>query len=270
MPAKVYTYNNPKTWEQHPLFDTIKNEIHITATKNLAEGIKERYRSKEKEQFQYIFTIRQVLQSVFGKWCSEETVLAQYLELSRAINEINDNKNLKNAFKNNASEVLETIRQLVFCGLNPNSMSDLVLTDKERFFVDLWVRLEKNNPFFNNIRNYSKKGKREKSEIIQKMNKILQSRFKKGLDDLFIIPEKRNYKLILHGFYFITPEQQLFLKFLERSGFELIFFQYYDNRFPETFNFIQKFISNYYQWTDNWQIQDSTKNPLNSIGCKFL
>lgn len=65
MGIKVITYNHPRKWESHKAFNPIKNEIHITATKNVADGIKEHYRSDEKGEFQYIFTILQLMSKVF-------------------------------------------------------------------------------------------------------------------------------------------------------------------------------------------------------------
>ena len=266
MAVKVYTYNNPKEWYKHSLYAEIKNQIHITATRNLAEGIEDRYRDDKKGEFQYIFTINEVVSKVFYDWHSPKKIMSQYLSLSRTINAIVEDERYKNAFKNNSGELLETIRMLVFCGLEPDSINPVGLSKKERLFLKIWKALERENGQFNEIRRAIAVGS-TKAQIIKKLDKILKNECDGTLPP---ISEKRDYKIILHGFYFITPEQQTFLKYLERSGFELIFFQYYDKRFPGTFDFVRKFISNKYGWTDQWCIEDSSDQSKPTLGYQFL
>lgn len=84
---------------------------------------------------------------------------------------------------------------------------------------------------------------------------LLKKKLKKGwLGTKFNLGA--NVEVYLHGFYFITPEQQLFFKLLERSGVKIKFFQYYDPRFPNTFDFIRSFISEEYGWSSDWRISD--------------
>lgn len=134
MTVKVETYYHPQKWEEHEIFPHIKNEIHICATRNLVDGIKERYRIDETGDFQYIFTIRQVINHIFKKWYKPERLLEQYLSISRITNSLPGDENLKAAFRKNTSELLETIRFLVFSGVHPESLKTVPnLTNKERF-----------------------------------------------------------------------------------------------------------------------------------------
>jgi hypothetical protein len=268
MTVNVATYYHPKQWQDHQSFNEIKGEIHICATKNMAEGIKERYRDDVSGDFQYIFTIHQLMMRVFSRWHSPEQMLGQYLSLSRIINGTPGDKHLKDAFRNNTTELLDSIRSLVFSGVSPDSLNGIQsLTEKEKFFGNVWYRLEKENSVFEKQRGDLKK-KYEVVKIQEYLNKILQSRFEKDEDINLLIPASRK-KLVLHGFYFITPEQQVFLKMLERSGFELVFFQFYDKRFPNTFDFSRRFISGYFGWTDNWNFQPR-EAPQETIGSRFL
>jgi hypothetical protein len=68
---------------------------------------------------------------------------------------------------------------------------------------------------------------------------------------------------VLHGFYYITPEQQILLKHLENAGFRIIFFNYYDERFPATFDFTKAFITERYGWDENWNIQHTPESHMN-------
>ncbi|MDM5326794.1 hypothetical protein [Neobacillus sp. CF12] len=268
MTVKVETYYHPQKWEEHEIFPHIKNEIHICATRNLVDGIKERYRIDETGDFQYIFTIRQVINHIFKKWYKPERLLEQYLSISRITNSLPGDENLKAAFRKNTSELLETIRFLVFSGVHPESLKTVPnLTNKERFFGNLWYKLEKQDSDYDKLRGLLR-GAWKQENIHDNFNAILEGRYEKG-EDVFLEIPKSTQKIVLHGFYFITPEQQVFLKLLERAGYELLFFQFYDERFPNTFDFSKMFISHYFGWTDQWNIQKRDK-AKETIASRFL
>lgn len=111
-----------------------------------------------------------------------------------------------------------------------------------------------------------------KTFINKRLNRILAARYRKGEDIPLELPLDTDKKIVLHGFYFITPEQQVFLKMFERAGVDIIFFQYFDNRFEKTFNFIRSFISSKYYWTNDWCIQRFADeiSDRGSIGTSFL
>ncbi|MBM7660392.1 hypothetical protein JOC85_001159 [Bacillus mesophilus] len=270
MTVSVYTYHHPQKWqEQKDLYDGIKHEIHITATKNMADGIKDCYRNDEKGEFQYIFTIRQVMSRLLGSWSSPETQLNQYLTLSKTISESSGSQNLKDAFRHNTTELLDTIRSLVFTRLTPNDVKLGKLTQKEEFFHDIWKALELNDSTYHEVRiTLQRVWKRE--AIIKGLNRSLESQFEEGIEqEELVIPDTKT-KLILHGFYFVTPEQQIFLKKLQQAGFEIVFYLFYDERFPNTFDFTKAFISKRFDWTDEWNVQERTNLPSETIGTALL
>jgi hypothetical protein len=266
MNVSVYTYHHPQKWrEQKELYNLIKNEIHITATKNMADGIKDFYRNDEEEEFQYIFTVRQVINRLLRVWSLPETQLKQYLELSKQISEAYGSQPLKESFRSNTAELLDTIRTLVFSGLEPNDLKLDKLTSKESFFQQVWSSLEKSDPTYRDLRTVFNKGwNREK--VIKVFNGLLKSQDKLK-EDLVINVD--NPKLVLHGFYFITPEQQVFLKKLQDAGFEIIFMNLYDNRFPNTFDFTKAFISKRFSWTDEWKITEN-RDKTETVGVTLL
>ncbi|SDX73252.1 hypothetical protein [Salimicrobium album] len=266
MTVEVETYYNPKQWGSHESYNRIKDAVHICATKNMAEGIKTRYQCKQSDEFSHIFTIHQVMSGFFQKWHQPENIMEQYLILCRLITETPGDVNIKSSFRNNAQEVLDTIRFLVFSGVEPSSLKGVEksknhnLENKEKFFVNLWGEMEKETPIYCKMReSLTKKYRTEKiNEILNKIN-----------DKEIPLVNKSQKTIVLHGFYFITPEQQRFLKLLERAGYELIFFQFYDDRFPNTFDFSKSFISRRFGWTDHWNIQKRPDNP-NTVGANFL
>ncbi|WP_241673130.1 hypothetical protein [Bacillus cereus] len=268
MNVDVYTYDDPKRWRNHSKYNKIKNAIHICATKNMKDGIVEAYQNKEEREFCYVFTIREIIDELLTRWNLPEEQLKQYLKLSRVINELNtDNAELKNAFKNNRSDLLETIRFLTYTGVKPIDLTTInlesnKLTEKEKLFQQIWFEVEGKDSTYKDIRNKLRKGWAIE-EIKKKINRLLEKTQRPALD-------VGMNELVLHGFYFITPEQQIFLQALRKAGFSITFFNFYDHRFPETFDFIKGFISKEYQWTDNWQIESNRENKDESLGTEFL
>ncbi|MED4689666.1 hypothetical protein [Peribacillus frigoritolerans] len=268
MKIDVYTYDDPRRWRHHSQYNKIKNAIHICATKNMADGIMDAYQNVEEQEFRYVFTIREIIDELLSRWSLPEEQLKQYLTLSRVISEHNTDKvELKDAFKNNRSDLLETIRFLTYTGVKPADLSTIdpegkKLTDKEKLFQQIWFEVEEEDSTYKSIRKKLRRGWTTK-EVKVKLNMLLEEQKKSTLD--FDIN-----KMVLHGFYFITPEQQIFLQALRKAGFEIIFFNFYDQRFSETFDFTRAFISEQFQWTDDWKIESNRGGKKESLGSKFL
>ncbi|MEH6884876.1 hypothetical protein V7Z92_13120, partial [Priestia megaterium] len=268
MKIDVYTYDNPRRWRHHSQYNKIKSAIHICATKNMADGIMQAYQKVEKQEFSYVFTIREIIDKLLSRWSLPEEQLKQYLMLSRVISEHKTDKGeLKDAFKSNLSDLLETIRFLTYTGVKPLDLSAInstgnELTDKEKLFQEIWFEVEEKDSTYKNIRNKFSRGWTIK-EVKTKLNNLLIEQEKLSLD--FDINQ-----IVLHGFYFITPEQQVFLQALGKAGFEIKFFNFYDQRFPDTFDFTRAFISEQFQWTDNWKFESNRLEKRESLGFKFL
>lgn len=270
----VDTYNHPRKWRQHKIFPSIKNAIHICATRNTADGIADQY-----NEFDFIYTIHEVFQGVFYKWHSPEYKLEQYLTLAKIIRDIDEVENLKQSFIYNLSELQDTIRTLIICNVDYKDFSnEYILTNRELFFKKIFKRyLELNDELVLDTKWRLSKGSKPSNCINKILNKINLNKHKLSRQDN---PEIKIEKpktvlencttIVLHGFYFITPEQQVFLKFLQRSGYKIHFFQFYDERFPKTFNFSKKFISSKFDWTDNWNIEKSSNDEKGSLGKVFL
>lgn len=244
--VKVYTYTDPKNWVYHPEFHSMKNAVHICATSNMCKGILHAYGDK----FASVMTVRKYLQKVFKDWYSPEKKVQQYLSFSKSLRDLNfTNPLLKQAFRKNNEELLNSIRMLVQAGVRPEDFNLVKgMTEKEKEFQRVWQNYELIDQSLNNHR-----------EILlncDRYGEIIEQAVEKKLEGLVIY---------LHGFYFITPEQQIFFKFLQRQGLELRFFQYYNPRFPNTFDFIRNFINEDFQWSSNWEIPHSQENGKQEI-----
>lgn len=277
MSSKVFTYLNPKNWDEHEKFDYIKNGIHICATANLKKGISERY--KINGSFKHIFTINKFSKYIFPEWYSSESQLGQYIDINRNINNkinSNEHKSIYRTFKWNATLILESIRMLTESGVSPIDLEKSLCSQDqgtltEKVFLDLWKNLESQGNFVNH-RSRIKNGYENVEKIISKINGMirLENERKKDLSQDFI--HLKNNRIILHGFYYITPMQNVLLRFLERCGFEIVFFTLFNPDFPSTFNFIKSFVSSRYGWEDEWEydIGKSKLGVQEDTGVTFL
>ncbi|KFL42494.1 hypothetical protein CH76_12080 [Lysinibacillus sp. BF-4] len=247
--VQVYTYDTPE-WYQHPQFTNMTDALHICATGNVKQGILEKYKSN----FSNVITVHAVIKEfeLSRDWYNPENRLQQYLTLSREIQQYEfNNEELAYSFKANKEQVLETIRFLVEAGQKPSDLDEKVKTKQERAFQIIWSDFEKITDACS-----------EHRHLLQ--SSVGAQKFRNQFKLL------KNNTIFLHGFYFITPNQQVFFKYLERLGFQLIFFQYYDERFPTTFDFIKQFINEEYGWSSDWHITKTLQNQSATLGTQFL
>jgi len=265
MSVKVYTYDDPKGWRSHPRYEEIKGAIHVCATKNVAEGLRQAY--QEKGSFEHVYTVREIISAMQPEWNSAETQLQQFLRLSKVLKEHGarpTDESIKESFRKNKKEVLETLRLLAYSGIGPSDLAKVLLgredlSAKERMLVEVWHELEKQDPSYARLREEMRSGWPPR-------------RLHEALDD--ISPDAKSttpdgHTLVLHGFYFVTPEQQRFLERLREGGMDIIFFNLYDARYPETFGFTRAFITERYGWSDDWEIA-SARGEESGLGDVFL
>jgi hypothetical protein len=280
MNCKVITYTNPKTLDQLDGFKPYTDVLHVCATKNMREGVYERYQKKQAEPYitAPIVSGIQLIESLLGEWYSSQTKLKQYLQLSEIIqNDLPLEDNFLSSFRRNQIEVLETIRTMELSGVTPSDLDDedLVLSDKEKIFLSIWKKFEKNSAV-KSVRNLHSNGL--KSRLAKDWNEIVR----KMIDDSYKTEEdkallhKINHSvsydtIVLHGFYFMTPEQQRVFLLLKDAGVNIVFLNLYDIRYPETFSFIEKFISGRHGWIDKeeWEIEKYLKQKP-TLADKFL
>ncbi|WP_052200209.1 hypothetical protein [Exiguobacterium sp. ZOR0005] len=267
MSVKVYTYDDPKGWRSHPRYEEIKGAIHVCATKNVAQGIQEAY--QEVGAFERVHTIREIISATQPDWNSAETQLQQYLKLSKVLKEHiarEDEKSIKDSFRKNKKHVLDTLRLLAYSGIGPADLSTVLaniddLSAKERMLVEIWHELEQVDPSYATLREEMAKNwaKRQILSVLEGMSE----------SDGRSLPLAED-KIVLHGFYFVTPEQQRFLECVRNGGLEVIFFNLFDERYPDTFGFTRAFITEKYGWSDDWEIGKSRVDSDLGMGNVFL
>ncbi|MEW9053439.1 MAG: hypothetical protein AB2392_19925 [Neobacillus sp.] len=277
MTSKVITYTNPKTLDQLAGLKEYSHVLHVCATKNMRDGVFERYqKSPEKPFFTApIVSSIQLVKGLLGDWYSSQTKLKQYLNLSDILQrEISRDDNFFSSFRRNQVEVLETIRLLELTGVKPTDLDDedLLLSAKEEIFVKLWSKFEEDKSI-KRLRSLLSAGLAERlknwDEILEKM---VEDAYKANKDILPAINTTVGYDtIVFHGFYYMTPEQQRIFILLKDAGVNIIFLNLYEENYPQSFSFIEKFINSKNGWLDkaDWDIK---KNSIRAqtLADKFL
>lgn len=278
MNCKVMTYTNPKNLEQLEVFKPYTDALHVCATKNMREGVYERYQKDQNQPFitAPIVSSIQLIESLLGDWSSSETKLKQYLHLSEIIqHEIILEDNFLSSFRRNQIEVLETIRIMEVSGVTPADLdsNELILSTKEEVFLNIWRKFEKDQSI-KKVRNLLTFGL--KNTLNNLWDKINKEMIKNSYAEEEVAFNKINHsvrfdRIILHGFYFMTPEQQRVFLLLKNAGVNIVFLNLYDDRYPETFSFIDKFLNERHGWIDKnqWEIEKCSSKER-TIADKFL
>jgi len=247
MSVKVYTYDDPTSLFQQNQLD-LNNTIHICATSNMAGAI--RNQTEAHEINSAVLSMNEFNKIILKEWFSEETILAQYLELTDYLEELNiPDQRILHTYKRNKDELLETLRLLYFVGTNPKTLYDVIQTDnfskKESLLPNLYV-------WFSNL---------DSNKLYLKSSLSSSSDLIKKIEDKKKVHLNSETSIIFHGFYFITPEQQKVMEYVKKIGFDIAFFHYYKNNYPASFSFIQKFINEDYGWLN---YPDWEKMPSNN------
>lgn len=267
MGSKVITYSDPRKLENLSAFHEYKDVLHICATKNLRDALVARHQKQKATITAPIIMGNHLLDQVFKGWDESITKLGQFLELSDIIRDLQDIEiDFKRAFRRNQTDILDTIRLLEISGITPSFVREYELSDKEELFVDIWDRFQDSSTV-RHIRGLLKNG-------LSNWDKIVIDTVEAAYESTPEINYHEGYRydtVVLHGFYFITPEQQQVFKLLQRAGIEIVFLQLYDERFPKSFDFISDFLNPTYGWAEksSW-IQEKWQGDSRSIADKFL
>lgn len=267
MTRKILTYQAPsQLLRSDSLFQKeYENCLHIAATNSLKSGLGDSL-SISRWFTAPIITFRELFTEVAGaNWSSSKAQLRQFLLLSDVIDELwnsdsGENRLKLQAMERNQLQILQTLRMFTELGIKPsyipldlirdNSSEILLLDIYKRMFNQLTRDSAKLKNFMNGERRVSdllKNALHKWSKEILKKNDA-QGTLHRTTSNIPVDSAQQSIdssiekkKLILHGFYFITPIQQRLFKALEEE-YELIFLNTYDERFPNTFETVKHFL----------------------------
>lgn len=249
MPTFTRTYMNPHDWDNHPLRNQLENGIHICASSNMRTGISMAY-----QNYTNLCSINALMKELYPMWNSSEFQLEQYLELSKWLQEnkqLFPSNKLFDAFRTNTKGLVMLMRKLAESGVKPKDLKDTYtdmnlrgqsVSEKELMFLKIWTAVDNGSAGSYSYASYRHQLINKKLTI-EDLNKALESLKAKDKH----VPLPAEPVIFLHGFYFITPEQQFFLEQLKES-FTVIMFLYYEPKYERTFSFMRSFIQPKYGW----------------------
>lgn len=243
MNVSVLTYVNPNNWNLRRDFKRIVGGIHICATKSMTEGIQSRYESFGLKD---VFNNQKVMNALFPVVFSSAVRLQLLLESMEALDTSSMDSEEKAIIRKNAKEIIDTSVNLRFIGVHPEDMDGMPLDKSEAIVTIFWKSVISKCQSYKLIERDVLKYSDKISYFRETLAKVLEC------DANSLIQRE----IFLDGFYYITPQQQVLLQMLKKSGCKLVFFNLYDNRYPETFEFIRESICSSNGWPDTWEIED--------------
>ncbi|WP_077618310.1 hypothetical protein [Bacillus sinesaloumensis] len=272
MTRKVLTYQAPaQLYRSDSLFyREYADCLHIVATNSLKTGLGESIKMGRWIEAP-IITFSELYTELAGvSWSSSKAQLKQFLTLSDIQSELwlenpGGNRLVVQAMERNQLQVLKSLRMVTELGLTPTNLlkRKSQLTEPETIFLEIWNRMQSmlqnnskdlryflegtkhvTNTMTVALNNWGKELFTEKKNGPVRTMLLHKRRLSNLLEDnwrLSIQKSLAKKKLILHGFYFITPIQEKVLQRLE-DDFELVFLNSYDSRFPNTFETVKTFL----------------------------
>lgn len=267
MTRKILTYQAPsQLFRSDSLFQKEYGDcLHIAATSSLKSGLADSL-AVSRWFSAPIITFRELFTELSGPvWSSSKAQLRQFLFLSDVLAELWNADSGKNilklqAMERNELQILQTLRMLTELGIKPYHIPLDIIRDSssETLFLHIWKRmfnrLTRDSVKLHGFLNGEKTVADSLYDALYKWSEALLK--KKGaigtlhrtasnipVDNVkqSIASSLAKKRLILHGFYFITPIQQRVFKVLEEE-YELIFLNTYDERFPNTFETVKHFL----------------------------
>jgi len=305
MAIQVLTYSaKEQLYEENSAFLHWNETLHITSTDSLRKGIFE-HLSEENEWLKSpVLTFGQILKKIGGGswyWYSSKTQLKQYSIISHELRELAENNGIQdekvfNAMSKNKQILLRTLRMLTEANetsLNVRKILPHQITEEEKLALSIWQKLEQDESFeeFNSWLNELKDIRKTEDKFKTTITEILTDLYssdnetdrqisnlkpldpncgKKKIKSIALKMSEQlleSKKIVLHGFYFITPIQKQIIDALDKAGFEIIQLINYQENYPNVFEAIDCFLEK-----GKYAFQPVSKTPayMNKIAQKFL
>lgn len=181
---QIFTYKNPFELNELEFWEDICKYPHLCVSQTLVEGLKEYY---GRQAFSLLCTIDKFLKNFYDQWHgNNENTLFQYIHLSNAINNIQD-ETIKKSFRHNRNDVLKSIRFMIECEIQPSLIDQKDLTEEQKCLVKIYTELCKEDCFNTLInqddRNIEGLYSCTKSIIIEEVKKYIEPKVKSNILD---------------------------------------------------------------------------------------
>ncbi len=267
MIRQVYTYTNLTTVTKNPYFKEIAKYPIITVSADLRKGFVGALGIERKEEVLTfdgklnVTEFRNITNAINDYWSSDQSKFNSTIIMSEfirgKITATKDKKELNwlTGCLRNMDSMLSSITLLEEAEIRPDQL-DAGDDRNLKLLIEAWKYLIDKDSAYNEFREtMTKMSSKEEWE------KVFSTAFKEnGLSNSKII--------VFHGFYYITPIQEMIMRLLEKAGFELIYFIPYDERFPFVYEIWDNTYSEEYGYVPKteWKMEKSDKaDPYGDI-----
>lgn len=245
MRREIYTYTDLRKLRDAWYYDDLKNYPQITVSTDLQKGLKG---TKRRESFEgklkidslvgllaadnsIIHDFKFISDVIIPKWTTDATkfretiILTEFFRQTIAKNA--EDKRIRNwlsACKKNISSILSAIILLEECGIRPEEL-EFTADRTLNLFIEAWNYLAENDVSYPGTNSMTVKVFRETMENLETDN-AWNAVFNK------IYGNEHPKKIILHGFYYLTPLQERIFSLMEKHGIQLVMLFPYDERYP--------------------------------------
>ncbi|MCP1494600.1 hypothetical protein J2Y73_004631 [Peribacillus frigoritolerans] len=305
MALQVLTYGTvQQLYEDDSVFLQWNEALHITSTASLRKGIYE-HLSEENEWLKSpVLTFGQILNKIGNPkwyWYSSKTQLKQFSIISQKLREFVETNGIQdekvfNAISKNKQVLLRTLRMFTEANETSKKVRDKLaphISEEEKLALNIWQALEQDESFteyqqwleqFKNVRKTKKKftdiivdiifnlynSDNEVERQMSNLTPLTQYYEERELKSLIQQATERllaSKKIVLHGFYFLTPIQKQIIDALDQAGYNIVQLINYQENYPNVFEAVDLFLEK-----DKYAFQPVSKTPayMNKIAQKFL
>lgn len=245
----------------------LKQLVELTKIYNMYgkqnQSNKEIFKAFDRNQQDVLLTMRALIEAAFTtkndlqfkghKLTSEEKMFFELFLQFENHKSVNRYRNWFNDFYSGNEELLADVLIQTFTEMYRNDETRRASNSVPKMFSKKEV-----NEFKLNIQNH------EQDDKVQK-RKIIEEKVRRKAVDEFEKTFKKKKVLIFHGFYFITPVQQLFFEGLKRfANIEIVHLIHYDKDYPQIFETVERFID-----LGHAEQVSNSMFPINTLANRF-
>ena len=196
-----------------PVYESIRDLPHIAMSRSLRRHL------RQISAFEHVTTLQDILGTIAPHWKTDETQMDELSEISRLIRikkeqASGDDRVWLDGCMKQAYRIWSSITMLEEADARPGDLEPC--NRNQELMVDLWASLEKTSTAIREIR-----AVQPTEDVMARLARTIHS-----------ISESSENRIIVHGFYYITPIQERLLRIFEEAGFRLTFLFQYDSNYP--------------------------------------
>ncbi|TAN68886.1 hypothetical protein WS9_004510 [Paraclostridium sordellii 8483] len=226
---KIVAYNSINDIERY--YEENSCDLIISAYKDSVDSIKNNNKKIN------IISMGEIISELFNFWNDKELEYENIINLRRFLTE-EKYINIVNKFDKSIDSIYSDIKTCKELNIYPEEYEQFIETDEDVIFLNLMRKIYMENNFIDydiKLHNYKKDIELFKCDFVELINNKLGTTV-----DL----NKNCKKIIIQGFYYITPTQRVIIDLISKSGIEIIPLICFNPEYDEVNKIIYKTFNN--------------------------